>query len=40
MRRIFLVILGFFLIITTAGMLFMGSRLFAVKERVGYLAEA
>lgn len=40
MRRIFLIILGFFLVITTAGMLFMGSRLFAVKERVGYLAEA
>ncbi|WP_333654961.1 hypothetical protein [Dissulfurispira sp.] len=40
MRRIFLIILGFFLVITTAGMLFMGSRLFVVKERVGYLAEA
>ncbi|MEW6739803.1 MAG: ATP-binding protein [Nitrospirota bacterium] len=40
MRRIFLIILGFFLVITTAGMLFMGSRLFTVKERVGHLAEA
>lgn len=40
MRRTFLIILGFFLVITTAGMLFMGSRLFAVKEIVGSLAEA
>jgi nitrogen-specific signal transduction histidine kinase len=40
MRRIFLIILGFFLVITTAGILFMGSRLFAVKEMVGYLADA
>lgn len=40
MRRIFLIILGFFLVITTAGMLFMGSRLFAVKEMVGHLADA
>jgi nitrogen-specific signal transduction histidine kinase len=40
MRRTFLVIFGFFLVITTAGMLFMGSRLFVVKERVGHLAEA
>lgn len=40
MKRIFLVILVFFLVITTAGILFMGSRLFVVKERVQYLAEA
>lgn len=40
MRRTFLVIFVFFLVITTAGMVFMGSRLFAVKERVGYLVEA
>lgn len=40
MRRVFIVILVFFFIITTAGMLFMGSRLFVVKEKVGYLTEA
>lgn len=40
MRRFFLVILGFFLVTTTAGIVFMGSRLLVVKERVGSFAEA
>ncbi|BCB95644.1 hypothetical protein JZK55_05660 [Dissulfurispira thermophila] len=40
MRRIFLIIFGFFLVITTAGMLFVGSRLLEVKERFVYLSDA
>ncbi|MEW6410430.1 MAG: ATP-binding protein [Nitrospirota bacterium] len=40
MRRIFLVIMLFYLFITTAGILFMGARLIVVKERVESLTEA
>ncbi len=40
MRRTFLIILSFFIIITTTGILFMGARLFAAKEKVESLTEA
>lgn len=40
MKRIFVIILSFFLIITTAGIMFMGARLFAVKVKVESLTEA
>ncbi|HAK89929.1 MAG: hypothetical protein A2X55_00410 [Nitrospirae bacterium GWB2_47_37] len=40
MRRIFVIILSFFLVITTVGIMFMGARLFAAKEKVESLTEA
>ncbi len=40
MKRMFLIILGFYIVITVAGIMFMGARLFVVKERVESLTEA
>ncbi|MBI5213867.1 MAG: GHKL domain-containing protein [Nitrospirae bacterium] len=40
MRRIFFIILGFFIVITAAGILFMGARLLMVKGKIDSLTEA